>query len=170
MSDQIEEQSMGTKPVAEHAWLQNLVGEWTTSATMNMGPDAPEITSKGTESVRSLGGLWAFAQGKGEMPDGNSMEYFTAIGYDVSFNEYRGCWFADVSSHLWKYVGELSADGKTLTLTCEGPHMEKDGETAMYRDIHHLVNENERTMTSMGQAEDGTWNEFMVTKYTRVSG
>ncbi|MBA3726682.1 MAG: DUF1579 family protein [Armatimonadetes bacterium] len=60
------------------------------------------------------------------------MHSYSALGYDVSFKEYRGCWFADMSSHLWKQVGKLSDDGKTMTLTCDGPHMTKDGETALW--------------------------------------
>jgi hypothetical protein len=124
MSNTLELESMGTKPVAEHEWLQKLVGTWTTECEMIMGPDAPPMTSTGTEVVVSLGGLWAFAEGTANMPDGTEMNYKVALGYDVSFKEYRGCWFADASSHLWKYTGTLSTDGKKMTLDCVGPNME----------------------------------------------
>ena len=163
-----EAMEMGTKPIKEHEWLQKLVGEWRTEGEMMMGPDQPKTKSQGTESVKSLGGLWAFGNGKGTMPDGSMMEYRTALGYDVSFKEYRGCWIADMSSHLWKQVGELSADGKTMTLNCEGPHMEKDGETANYRDVIEIIDDNHRKMTSYSQDEDGKWQEFMTVQYTRV--
>lgn len=163
-----DEEMSGTKPVVQHEWLQNLVGEWDVTSEMSM-PDGSSMTSTGTESVTSLGGLWAHCHGKGEMPNGEMMEYFSAIGYDVSFNEYRGCWYASVSSHLWKQTGVMSADGKTLTLNCTGPHMEKDGETAEYRDVHQLVDANTRTMTSMGQDENGEWCSFMVTTMKRKS-
>src|SRR5688500_2814225 len=129
---------MATKPIREHEWLQKLVGEWRVESEMKM-PSGETMKGQGTESVKSLKGLWAFGEGKGTMPNGDSMAYYTALGYDVSFKEYRGCWFADVSSHLWKYTGELSADGRTMTLSCEGPHMEKDGETAMYRDVIEII-------------------------------
>ena len=39
--DQME---MGTKPVQEHQWLLNLVGNWTTESEMMMGPDEPMIS------------------------------------------------------------------------------------------------------------------------------
>ncbi len=158
---------MGTKPVAEHAWLQKLVGDWRVETEMTM-PDGTSAAAQGTESVRSLGGLWAFGEGKGSMPDGSTMDYKSALGYDVSFKGYRGCWFASVSSHLWKQVGTLSADGRTMTLNCEGPHMEKDGETANYRDVIEIVDENYRTLTSYGQDENGEWQVFMKAKYSRV--
>lgn len=163
-----EAMEMGTRPVPEHQWLQKLVGDWRTEAEMNMGPGQPMQKSEGTESVKSLGGLWAFSEGTATMPDGTPMTLYSALGYDVSFKEYRGCWFASMSSHLWKQTGELSADGKVMTLSCEGPHMTKDGETAHYRDVIEIIDENHRTMTSYGQGENGEWQEFMKIRYTRV--
>jgi len=166
-ADAMEE--MGTKPGPEHAWLQQLVGEWNVVTEMTMGPDQPPMRSESKESVRSLGGLWAFGQGTGPMPNGESMEYFSAIGYDVSFKEYRGCWFASVSSHLWKYTGEMSADGRKLTLNCVGPHMSKDGETANYRDVIEIIDANHRTLTSFGEDDEGKWQSFMKATYTRTA-
>jgi hypothetical protein len=169
MSTQTQEPvEMGTKPVQEHAWLQKLVGEWRVETEMTMEPGQPKQRSEGTESVKSLGGLWAFGEGKGKMPDGTAMSYYSALGYDVSFKEYRGCWFASMSSHLWKQVGELSADGKVMTLNCVGPSMTKDGETANYRDVIEIIDENHRTLTSYGQDDKGEWQEFMKARYTRI--
>lgn len=160
----------GTKPVPEHAWLQKLVGEWRIETEMTMGsdPDQPVQKSEGTESVKSVGGLWAFVEGKGTMPGGAEMLYYTALGYDVSFKEYRGCWFASPSSHLWKQVGTLSVDGKVMTLDCVGPSMTKDGETANYRDVIEILDTDHRTLTSLGQDENGEWQAFMNAHYTRV--
>jgi hypothetical protein len=163
-----EAMEAGTKPVPEHAWLQKLVGEWRIESEMSMGPGQPKQTSQGTESVQSVGGLWAFGQGKSTMPDGTAMNYYSALGYDVSFKEYRGCWFASMSSHLWKYTGELSADGKVMTLNCVGPNMVKDGETANYRDVIEILDANHRTLTSYAQQENGEWQQFMKARYTRV--
>jgi hypothetical protein len=169
MSTETQDMSeMATKPVAEHEWLKKLVGEWTTRTEMRMGPDQPTMTSTGTESVKSLGGLWAIGEGRGEMPDGASMEYRSALGWDVSFKEYRGCWFASVSSHLWKYTGTLSPDGRVMTLNCVGPNMEKEGETSNYRDVIEIIDDNHRTLTSYGQDDKGEWQEFMKATYTRV--
>jgi hypothetical protein len=162
-----EEIEMGTKPVWEHEWLQNLVGEWRTETEMSMGPGQPKQRAEGTESVKSLGGLWAFGEGKATMPGGAPMTYYAALGYDVSFKEYRGCWIASVSSHLWKKAGKLSADGKVLTLECVGPNMEVDGETANYRDVFELVDRDHFTLTSYGEDESGEWNEYMRSNYTR---
>lgn len=162
MSNEMQEMDpMGTKPVEQHKWLENLLGEWKTETEFRRGPDSPVETAHGTESVQSLGGLWALGEGRGPMPDGTQSRTYYAIGWDVSFNEYRGCWFGSMSSHLWKYTGQLSEDGKTMTLSCEGPSFTKDGETANYKDIIQLVDENYRTLTSYGQDDDGNWQEWM---------
>jgi hypothetical protein len=157
---------MGSKPVKEHSWLPKLVGEWKTETEMTM-PDGSKMTSKGTESVRSLGGLWSYAEGKSQMPGGAPMEYYMALGYDLTFKEYRGCMIMSASSHLWIYVGTLSADGGTMTLDCEGPNMMGEG-TAMYRDVIEIIDDNHRTLTSNGQLESGEWAQFMKAHYTRV--
>jgi len=159
---------MGTKPVREHEWLQKLVGEWRSESEMSMGPDQPKQTSHGSETVTSLGGLWAFTEGRAQMPDGSRMDYKVALGYDVSFKEYRGCWFASASSHLWKYVGTLSEDGKKMTLNCDGPDMKVDGKTAPYRDVIEFIDDNHRTLTSYGQDESGQWQVFMKTHFHRI--
>jgi len=168
MSEEAQESpEMGTKPKPEHEWLQQLVGDWTVTSEMIMGPDQPPVTSQGTEKTINLGGLWAFGEGTGTMPDGGQMEYRTGLGYDVSFNEYRGFWLGSVSSHLWKYVGTLSEDGKTMTLNCVGPDMVNDGQTANYRDMIEILDANHRTLTSYGEGPEGVWTQFMKATYTR---
>lgn len=157
-----------TRPVAEHAWLDKLLGDWNVVSVMSMGPGEPEMTSAGKESVKRFGDLWISIDGAGEMPGGQTMEYRMALGYDVSFKEYRGCWYATVSSHLWKYSGELSPDGRMLTLSCVGPSFVNDGEMANYRDVHEIIDANTRTMTSYGEGEDGSWTQFLKATLTRA--
>lgn len=162
------EEPQATKPLSEHAWLHNFVGDWILESTISMGPDTPLEVLAGVETAVMFGDLWVCAEGSGEAPAGHGQHHYKmGLGYDVSFKEYRGYFVADMSSHLWKYVGELSEDGKTMTLNCEGPDMMKDGETALYKDIHHLIDENNRTMTSEFQDPEGNWVQFQVVKYTR---
>lgn len=163
-----EPMEMGTKPIAEHAWLQKLVGEWTVESEMIMGPDKPPMTATGRDTTTSLGGLWALSEGTSTMPDGSTMDYRSGLGFDVSFKAYKGFWIASMSSHLWKYDGELSEDGRKMTLNCIGPSMEKDGETANYRDVIDIIDEDHRTLTSYGETAPGEWQQFMKATYTRV--
>jgi hypothetical protein len=74
---------MKTEPQKEYQWLQKLVGEWTYESEAMMGPDKPSMKSQGTESVRSLGGLWVLGEGQGEMPDcGGLANTIMTLGYD----------------------------------------------------------------------------------------
>lgn len=166
-TDTQEAMTMGTRPIKEHAWLQNLVGEWRIESEMSMEPGGPKMKSAGTASVKSLGGLWAFSENTETMPGGTEMTSYFVLGYDVSFKEYRGCWIGSVSSHLWRYVGSLSADGTTMTLDCEGPSMIKEGETALYRDVIELIDDSHRTLTSYAQDDKGEWQEFSKSHYFR---
>jgi hypothetical protein len=156
----------GTKPTDAHAWLQKLVGEWRVESEMTM-PDGSKETATGSETTTSLGGLWAYGEGKSDTP-GGAMEYRTGLGYDVTFKGYRGFWLASMSSHLWKYEGELSEDGKVMTLNCVGPDMMKDEGTANYRDVIEIIDENTRTLTSHAEGENGEWIQFMKATYKRV--
>ena len=161
-----EAMEMGTKPLKEHQWLNKLVGEWRTETEMSM-PDGSKESVRGTESVQNVGGLWSFGEGHGRMPGGEPLTYYTGLGYDVTFKEYRGFMMMSASSHLWKYTGHLSDDGRVMTLECEGPNMMGEG-TAMYRDTIEITDGNHRTLTSTGQDENGKWQQFMKVNYTRA--
>lgn len=165
---EIESPEMGTKPAPEHEWLNNLIGEWDVETTYMMGADVPEGKSKGREVTISLGGLWAISEGKGIMPGGAAYEYRAGVGYDISFKGYRGFFVASMSSHLWKYTGTMSEDGKVLTLDCVGPDMEVDGKTANYRDVIEIVDRDHRTLTSYGEQPNGEWMQFMKAELTRA--
>jgi hypothetical protein len=165
---------METKPQREHQWLQKLVGEWESEADCNMGPDKPPGKMKGTESVRSIGGLWIHAEGKSEMPGGGSGTMFLTIGYDPAKKRYVGTWFGSMMSTLWVYDGLLDASGNVLTLSTEGPVMgcettgSEAGKTARYRDVIEFRTDDHRTLTSSMQGEDGTWIQFMQAHYRRL--
>ena len=168
MSTQTQEPvGIGTLPIREHEWLQQLVGDWRVETEMTMGPGGQTERSEGSETITSLGGLWAFGEGNATMPGGARMTYYGGIGYDLTFKEYRSFWIASVSSHLWQKAGQLSGDGRVLTLTGKGPDMQRDGETTGYRDVIEIVDRDHFTMTHYGQDPNGGWQPYMTNRYTR---
>jgi hypothetical protein len=167
MSTQTEEQEqMGTQPIPEHQWLQNLVGDWHIEAEWLMGPDQPPMKSEGSEKIESFGGLWAFGQGEFHMGPGQTMSYYAALGYDVTLKEYRSCWIAAMSSHLWIKSGQLSEDRKTLTLTGDGPNMQGEG-MVTYRNVFSLVDSDHFTLDQYGLEESGDWHRHFTAHYRR---
>jgi hypothetical protein len=160
---------MKIEPQKEHQWLQKLVGEWTYEGEAMMGPDKPSMKSQGTETVRSLGGLWIVAEGQGEMPDCGPATTLMSLGYDPQQKKYVGTWIASMMNRLWIYSGELDASQKVLTLETEGPDMVNEGKTAQYRDVIEFHSDDHRTLSSYALGEDGKWVRFMTAHYHRKS-
>lgn len=158
---------MEIKPQKEHAWLQKLVGEWSADMECVMGPDQPPMKSKGSETTRSIGGLWTMGEGTGEMPDGGKATSVMTLGYDPQKQRFVGTFIASMMTHMWKYEGTLDASGKVLTLDTEGPGMSGDGQMMKYQDIMTFVDDDHRILTSRVQGEDGNWTQFMTAHYHR---
>jgi hypothetical protein len=150
----------------EHQWLQKLVGEWTYESEM---PTETGALAKhtGTETVRSLGGIWILGEGKGQMPGGDIATTLITLGYDAQKKRYVGTWVGTMMTSLWVYEGELDASGRVLTLNSEGPSMAGDGSTAQYKDVIAFESDDHRTLTGHVQGKDGKWQQLMTVSYRR---
>jgi hypothetical protein len=157
---------MKSEPQKEHTWLQKLLGEWTFEADAPPNPDGSSNHSSGSESVRSLGGLWIVAEGQGEMPGGGLASNIMSLGYDPLQKRYVGTWIGCMFSHLWVYKGSMTPAG-ALQLNTEGPDMTDPLKMANYRDVIEFQSDNRRTLTSHVQGADGKWQQFMTAVYTR---
>ncbi|HSG21438.1 MAG TPA: DUF1579 domain-containing protein [Azonexus sp.] len=159
---------MKTELQKEHHWLQKMVGEWTYEGEATMEPGKPAEKFKGTERVQSLGGLWIQANGKGEMPDGETAMMVMTLGFNPQTKRYIGTWIGSMMTHLWLYDGELDAAEKVLTLNSEGPAMCTSGTMAKYRDVIEIVSGDHRTLSSYILGDDGEWRPFMRADYRRM--
>jgi hypothetical protein len=158
---------MNTEAQNEHKWLQKLTGEWTYEAEADMAPGQPPAKHQGTESVRSLGGLWIVAEGQGEMPSGGPATTVMTLGYDPQKRRYIGTWVGSMMTHLWVYDGALDEGGRVLTLDTEGPSMAGDGKMAKYQDMIEFKDEDHRILTTQVLGDDGKWLRFMTVNYRR---
>ncbi len=150
------------EPQKEHAFLARLVGDWVAV------PDAAggEAGDWG-ETVRSIGGLWFVAEGKGLMPDGTPGETLMTLGYDPDAGHYVGTWIGSMMARLWIYKGTLEADGRTLTLEAEGPDMENHGKTAIYHDVVTMLDDDRRQFSGSVKLPDGSFKVFMTAQFRR---
>ncbi len=158
---------MKTEPQKEHQWLHKLVGEWTYEVEASMGPGQSPAKSKGSESVRSLGGLWILAEGQGEMPGGGAATTLMTLGFDPQKKRYVGTWVGSMMTHLWVYDGALDATEKVLTLDAEGPDFAVEGKLAKYRDAIEFKSDDHRVLTSHVLGDNGQWHGFMTANYRR---
>lgn len=166
-NDTEQKPCMQAEPQPEHRWLQQLVGEWTYEVEAQLEPGKPLEKFTGDETVRSLGGLWILAEGKGEMPGGGTATMLLTLGYDPQKKRYVGTWVGSMMTHLWVYEGALDSDGGILTLDTEGPDMSAKGKAAKYQDVYVIKSDDQRTVTSKILADDGTWQVMMKASYQR---
>jgi hypothetical protein len=162
-----KEKAMHAEPQKEHQWLQKLAGEWTSEAEASMGPDQPPQKFTGTDSVRSLGGLWMMCEGRGEMPGGGAATTVMTLGYDPLRKRYVGTFIGSMMTHMWVYHGQLDPSGKVLTLDTEGPNFAAEGKMAKYKDVIEFKSDDHRVLTSHMLGEDGKWHTFMTAHYRR---
>ena len=158
---------MNSEPQKEHRWLQKLVGDWSFENECIMGPDQPPSKHTGTETVRSIGGLWTIGEGTGPGPDGCEMKSIMTLGYDPQTKRFVGTFIASMMTYLWIYNGSLDAAGKVLTLNAEGPDFSGGPNMVKYQDIIEFVNNDHRTLKSQLLGPDGKWNHFMTAHYRR---
>jgi Protein of unknown function (DUF1579) len=157
---------MNIEPQKEHRWLHRLVGEWTYEGEATREPGDPPETFKGTESVRSLGGLWTVAEARGETSGGSAATMIMTLGYDPQRKRYVGTWIESMMTYLWVYDGALDPTGRVLTLEAAGP-MDPAGKKARYRDVITLMGDDCRELTSYQLRDGGTWHAFMTATYWR---
>jgi Protein of unknown function (DUF1579) len=153
---------MHVEPQKEHQWLQKLVGEWTTEMEAAMGPDKPVEKFTGTDSVRSIGGVWVMCEGRGPMPDGGSAVTFMTLGYDPTKKRYVGTFIGSMMTHMWVYAGIVDTAGKVLTLDTEGPSFKGDGGLVKYQDIIEVKGDDHWVLRSRALGDDGAWGPFFM--------
>jgi len=152
------------EPRDEHRWLHRLVGEWTFEGEAAMGPDQPPERMTGTERVRRLGEAWVVC----EMAHGDAPTSLMTLGFDPARGRFVGTFVADAMTHLWTYEGALDADRRLLTLDTEGPSFVGEPGLVPYRDSLEIVSDDERILRSEARGPDGTWRNFMTSRYRRV--
>jgi hypothetical protein len=160
---------MQVQPQTEHRWLEQLAGEWTYETEAVMGPDQPPMTGTGSESVRSIGGVWVQCEGAMEMPGGVPGTTVMTLGYDPVKKRFVGTFIGSMMTNLWVYEGQLDGAGKVLTLDADGPSFADPTKTAKFKDTIEIVSPDHRTLSSQVQMEDGTWFRFMTAHYRRKS-
>lgn len=154
--------------LAQHRWLQQLVGDWTFEGEADMGPGQPPMKHSGTQTVRRLGELWVLCEGLGTMPDGDAAHMLITLGYDPQKKAFVGTFVGSMMTHLWHYAGALDADEKVLTLDTQGPSFSGDGTLVRYQDIITLQGPDTYELASQVIQADGSWKRFMTATYRRV--
>lgn len=158
---------MKTEALAQHRWLQQMVGEWEFESECNMGPGQALVNDRGVETVRMFGDIWMISDSRSGDGD-SSWSAVITLGYDPKNECFVGSFIASMMTNMWIYKGQLDKTEKTLTLDTEGPNF-ADGKITRYQDIVTMINATERTLTSQMWGEDNQWHPFMKALYRRKS-
>jgi len=152
-------------PVAEHAWLDQLVGNWESEVVLNCGPGSPPMKNNGSETVTSLGGFWIVSEVASLNPQIPYKHIFT-VGYDPTLGKYVGSRVDNMNGKLWTYEGTVTGD--TLTLECETTCPMGSGEVRRFREVLRLVDADHKTFSTSMQMDDGSWSDCVTGSARRV--
>jgi Protein of unknown function (DUF1579) len=158
---------MPVEPRKEHQWLGRMAGEWTFEMEAEGEPGQPPIKDSGTESVRSLGGIWVMCEAHGVTPEGDDATSIMTLGYDPERGRFTSTFISSMMTYMWICEGRLDPAGSVLTLDAEGPAYTGEG-MMKYRDTIELRSDDHRVQTSGYQRTDGSWHQFMTTHYRRT--
>ncbi len=163
---------MKIEPTNEHRWLHKLVGKWVAEGEAQMGPDAAPEKWKIPEQFSLVGDVWVQSRSEGEFPGCGQSTTVMTLGYDPARKHFVGTFIGSMMTHMWIYEGDLEADGRTLTLRADGPAFTPDGNVvagkmARYRDVIAFQDDDNRTLTSFMQADNGEWTQIMQARYRR---
>jgi hypothetical protein len=153
------------QPQKEHAWLEQLAGEWDTVSEVKPPGQEQTMKFKGEESSRMIGGFWLLAENKGDM-FGTPFTGIMTLGYEPKSKEYIGTWIDSVGDYMWQYKG--SVDGKKLTLENKGPcPLKPPGTMVNFRETLELKDKDHKVFTSSFQDDDGSWKQMLTINFTR---
>ena len=82
---------MMPKPVKEHEWLNQFVGQWEVESECIMEAGKPPVKSQGSEKTISLGGFWVVSEFQSSMM-GMKIDARMTVGYDPAKKKYVGTW------------------------------------------------------------------------------
>ena len=140
------------RPGTQHAQLAELSGDWTVASKAWVGgPDAIESTATCTNTM-TLGGRYLEVDYAGDFM-GTRFEGRGVMGYDNGKKQFVSIWYDTFSTGLGLETGQMSEDGKTLTLT--GTWETQEGSFPV-RHVYEFNGPDAYTLTgysSMGGAE-----------------
>jgi len=154
------------QPGPEVLFLKKDAGTWDASVEMT-DPSGQKTTAKGTETV-SMIGFWQVARFRGQMM-GQPFEGLGSVTYDPTKKKYVGTWIDSMTPGYATVEAELSADGKTMTGTMEGPDM--SGKIVKSRETTEWRSDGTRVFTMYGPGDAaGKQAPVMTITYHRRGG
>ena len=155
-------------PQAEHEWLKQFTGTWTSTSHTIAAPGEESMVCSGEIKSRLLGGFWVINELQGDA-GGGTMHAIQTIGYDPEKKAYVGTWVDSMMNHMWRYEGTVDDSGKKLMLEAEGPNFMAAGKLTKFRDSYEFKSPDLIVATSEMLQENGEWITFMTGEMRRTA-
>lgn len=150
-----------------HAFLENLAGDWKVTTTAWAQIEAEPWVSEGTASGEMiLGGRFVMLKFEGAM-FGRPFEGYQIIGFDNLKQKYVTLWIDDTGTGLYLTEGTRDKTGKTLTDLGEWPDPITGG-TMKVRGVTHLVSPDAFTYDMFVIAPDGSEFQSLHNRAARI--
>ncbi len=156
-------------PGPEHAHMAKSAGEWDAVVSWRMAPDAPWTTEKGTETRTVIfNGLYVQSEFHGSMM-GSPFTGKMIEGFNNVTRKLESVWIDSMSSGMMIQTGEMSSDGKTITMsgTCADPMTSK---SKTVKSVITIADDSSHTMKMYDVDAAGKEFESMKIEYTRSVG
>lgn len=156
-------------PGAAHKMLESRVGSWEFTMKMWMDPKAPPTESKGTTEVKSIfDGRFIVEEVSGDFM-GMQFKGMGTTGYDNFRKHYVGTWFDNMGTSILTMSGNLSKDGKTMTMAgkMDDPMTGEKDQTVKY--VSKIQSNDKYSMAMWVHPKKGKPVKAMEIAYTRKS-
>ncbi|MCR6657101.1 MAG: DUF1579 domain-containing protein [Opitutus sp.] len=150
-------------PTPEHRWLERFVGTWDIEIEVSPGPGQPTQVMHGTEIAQMVGPFWLVTEGSNEV---FPYRCRLTLGYDATRGRYVGSWIDTMTSHFWRYDGQVDATGRILSLDTEGPFPGESG-LVKFREVTEFITDDHRRFTSNRQNAQGGWDALCRMTFRR---
>jgi hypothetical protein len=154
-------------PLTEHVQLARDAGVWEGESQMWAAPGTEPMTSKGVETVETLGPFWLVSEFVGDLM-GQEFKGRSQLGYDPVKKKYVGTWIDTMSATMLTMTGDYDVATHTLTMMMEGIDG-MTGQPGKWKSVTRYEDENTKVfeMYAPVEGQDGEWWKMMEVKYKR---
>ncbi len=144
MPAEMQEWMQTNQPGEKHKALNALAGDFKADMWFKMAPDAPRETSTGTsQSEWIMDGRYLTSHFNADFM-GMPFEGHGVMGYDTVKKHYFTGWIDNMSTGLFTEHGEMSNDGKTLTM--HGSMIGPDGSEMTTKHVYKVISNDKHVM------------------------
>jgi hypothetical protein len=153
-------------PGAEHKVMEQLVGHWTGTATLQLPGMEPMTSEVKISHAMELGGFWLIGSFEGSMM-GVPFTGRSTLGFDSEKGKYVEIWVDSMRSSVSQLEGDYDAATRSWTKWLDTKHP-MSGEPIKERHIVAMTDDDHFKMELALPGPDGEYVPYMVLEQARA--